>query len=74
MLDLRHMAASEHVRQTLADVATGAAVAGAGMTWVSTVDSVLKILVSLVAIAAGVAAFRYHNAKRKALEKGKDTD
>ena len=44
----------------------------AGMTWMDYVSGVLQIVLTIVGIGAGIAAWRWHRAQRKALEKKKD--
>ena len=49
-----------------------AAVSGAGTTtfaWLVNVNEILQFVALVVSIGAGIAAWRWHRAKRKALDK-----
>ena len=61
-----------HLQQAAADVAAGASIAAAGWTWISTVNGLLQIIATLVAIGAGIYAIKFHRAKLKAIEAALD--
>lgn len=48
----------------LADIGAGAAITLAGWSWLSVIDGLLKVILTIVGIAAGIAAYRYHTVMR----------
>lgn len=54
-------------QQMAADAAAAVSVATAGWTWLAHANDVLQFLATLVAIAAGIAAARFHWVKTRAL-------
>ncbi len=52
-----------------ADAATIGANALAGWGWITQVEGVLQIALTVVGIGAGIASWRWYRAQRKALEK-----
>lgn len=54
--------------QLAADAAAAVSVAAAGYTWLQTANEALQAVATLVAIAAGLAAARFHITKTRLLK------
>jgi len=52
-----------------ADAATIGTNVLAGWSWITQVEGVLQIALTIVGIGAGIASWRWYRAQRKALEK-----
>lgn len=46
----------------------------AGMTWMDFTSGILQIILTIVGIGAGIAAWRWHRAQRKALKKKQEDE
>lgn len=55
--------------QVGADVAAGISAGSAGYAWLGTANEVVQLLAGIVAIAAGIAALRFHLVKTKEVKK-----
>ena len=57
------------VQERIADGAATASIATAGWTWLANLNAVLQVIATLIAIAAGLYAIRYHRKKLKELDR-----